>query len=99
MNPCIRTGFHAYVIPSGRFIYGDAFQVNETFIFRINQVQSLPILNVLHYEINDYAVWWRDSTHTETLVAAPDSVLSYGYEGRSILEFDFIKAILNKEES
>jgi hypothetical protein len=98
MNPCIRTGFHAYVIPSGRFIYGDAFQVNETFIFRIIRVSELPIINYLNYEINDYAVWWHDE-RISTLAARPEDVISYGYEGRSILEFDFIKAILNKEQN
>lgn len=96
---CVKTGFHAYIIPRGEFAYGDAHEVGGAFFFRIVTLARTPISSVLHYEVNGYDSFWGADRDISTLVCEAFDVISYGYEGRPILEFDYIADIYNEEQN
>lgn len=100
---CVKTGCHIYLIPYGTFAYGDAHEVAGALFFRLVSVLDQPLSNVLHYEINNFDSWWGKEFHsgvanitgpTSTLVCDSADVISYGYDGRDIREFDHITARL-----
>lgn len=100
---CVKTGCHIYIIPYGAFAYGDAHEVDGVYFFRLVEVKTSPTGEVIHYEVNNYDSWWDKDIAADiawrpaTLVAKGADVLSYGYEGRHIIEFPYIARRLVNE--
>lgn len=101
---CVKTGCHIYIIPYGTFAYGDAHEVGGAMFFRLVKERGTPLAQVIHYEINNYDSWWdknlmRGDQHnwgaSSTLVVKGEDVLSYGYDGRPIIEFEYIMTRLS----
>lgn len=77
---CIKTGAHIYLAPYDEYLYGDAFEVNGVYYFRICERSLKPLLPVLHFIVNDYANWFdKDTARDSTLVAT--HCHNHGYEG------------------
>ena len=96
---CVKTGCHIYIIPYGTFAYGDAHEVAGAMFFRLVQEGDKPLFPSLHYEINNYDSWWEKTltnSKSSVLICNSADVLSYGYEGRDIREFDHIIARISK---
>lgn len=83
--PCIRTGFHAYLDYAGTWIYGDAFELDSVYCFRVCQISYDPIDVVKHFTIKNFAHWFdegrTDTSHNSTMICASDHVINHGYDG------------------
>lgn len=92
---CIKTGCHIFIEPLGEFAYGDAHEVDGTYIFRLVRYSGGPIYDVLHFFVRDYVYLW-DRNRTEgdannygassTLVSYRSSVTDHGYAGTQIAQ-------------
>lgn len=82
---CEKTGFQAYLSCYGEYVVGDAFNVEGTYLFRINFRERELLRENIHYVISDYA-HWLDELHTSVergslMVCKGSSVRYLGYEG------------------
>lgn len=76
---CIKTGCWAYVEPYGSWVYGDAFECNSVFLFRISHEAYLPYPD-RHFTIHSANMWFdKDGERVSTLVSC--AVVNHGYRG------------------
>lgn len=89
---CIKTGFHARLIPHNIYLYGDAYRLDQgvvkstpTYIFRICEMSGEPIAARKHFDLHSYEHWF-DERHTSTernstMICLDEQVEDLGYEG------------------
>lgn len=85
INPCIKTGFQAYLDPRNEWLYGDAYRVGDVYLFRVCETSLRPIRDRKHFTINNWRLWF-DSHITSmdsnsTVVCNAKDVIDHGYEG------------------
>lgn len=90
---CIKTGFCAYLVPYDKWAIGDAFQVDDAYIFRICNVSDVCRRTHVHYIIRDWFRWFDEDATSEaqnsTMVCKGfGHVISYGYDGLSLEAFN-----------
>lgn len=82
---CIKTGFHAFFEPYREYLYGDAYEVDGVFVFRVCARSFEPSRSVKHFDILGYANWFdKDETSMErnsTMICSLPHVINLGYEG------------------
>ena len=89
---CIKTGFHALLIPYNQYLYGDAFRFGDHYLFRVCQKTEhggKPIFSRLHFHIHTWDHWFdEDATsqrqNSTLIVSAYDADMLNGYEGISL---------------
>lgn len=85
---CIKTGFHAFLVPHELYVYGDAFKVNNAYIFRICSISPQPQRPVKHFTIEDWSLWFDEHKTSQstnsTMLCWPQYVIDHGYNGTPI---------------
>lgn len=77
---CIKTGCLAYIEPYDEWAYGDAFELDGVYYFRLVQRFFEHPKNVpLHFTIHGYDNWFDKDTKMSTLISSV--VTNHGYEG------------------
>jgi len=82
---CIKTGFHAFLEPHQLFLYGDAFDVGDAYLFRICETSREPIQARKHFTIRSWDLWFDESAtsmdRNSTMVSFARDVTNHGYDG------------------
>jgi hypothetical protein len=81
---CIKTGCHLWLESYGEYAYGDAFQFQDVFVFRIVARSFGPInkFHVKHFTVEHITHWFDEHERTSTLIAT--HCVNHGYEGAPI---------------
>lgn len=75
---CIKTGCHAYLHEYGEWIYGDAHQFGNLFVFRVAGRSFTPFSGIYHFTIYTTLASWTDQPYG-TIIS--DRIQNHGYEG------------------
>lgn len=88
MRECLKTGFHGLLVPYKVYIIGDAFVLDEVYIFRISALGGKPLRDVLHFTINDWFRWFDENQtsmkQNSTMLCTAAEITYHGYEGVKI---------------
>lgn len=88
MIQCVKTGCVVWLEEYSEWAYGDAFEGDDFFIFRLCQRGFKPLANRKHFTIHQIARWWDDHRTSQevnsTLVAYAQHVENHGYDGVEI---------------
>lgn len=85
MRECLKTGFHGFLLPYEVYIYGDAFVLDEVYIFRICETNKKPISGALHFTIYDWFRWFDEKEtsmkQNSTMLCTAAEITYHGHEG------------------
>lgn len=86
MIQCIKTGAQIYLAEYGTWVYGDAFEGDDFFIFRVGSESFNPIASRKHFEVSLIAHWFDKGIDGRygTLIAYAHNVHNLGYEGTEL---------------
>lgn len=88
MIQCVKTGAVVWLEEYQEWAYGDAFEGDDFFVFRLCQRGFAPVRSRKHFTVHQIAHWWdADRTSTETnstLIAYAQHVENHGYEGEEL---------------
>lgn len=85
---CIRTGCQVYLVEYGEYLWCDAFEFGDQFIFRAVSRERQPTNPRLHFTITHISHWFdKDKTNgnqASTIVAHKINSAYHSYEGKPI---------------
>lgn len=83
MIQCIKTGAQIFLEEYGTWVYGDAFEADDFFIFRVGSQSFTPEASRKHFQINLIAHWFDQDVDGRygTLIAYAQNVTNLGYDG------------------
>ena len=88
MIKCVKTGCVVWLEEYSEWAYGDAFEGEGFFVFRLCQRGYIPVYHYKHFTVHKIAHWWDDQRTSmdvnSTLIAYDLYVDNHGYEGVEI---------------
>ena len=83
---CVKTGFHAHVVPHGWYLYGDAFQSDGgDLLLRICERSQSPISIFQHFHLHTWALWFDENKTSQdqnsTMIVNSGDWKYLGYDG------------------
>lgn len=86
MITCIRTGCQVYLTQTGEYLWGDAFEGPDFFVFNVVGKSYSPLnVPVRHFTVQHIDHWWNErstsSSAPSVLLAFKANSTNHGYDG------------------